>query len=74
MMRVVVTSRSFARHPILRQELLEAYPGAIFNDDGVSLSGEYLINFLSGAKKVITALEIIDSNTFEALPELKVLS
>jgi D-3-phosphoglycerate dehydrogenase len=74
MMRVVVTSRSFSRHPVLRQELLETYPGAIFNDDGLSLSDNSLTNFLSGAEKAITALEIIDANTFDALPELKVLS
>lgn len=74
MTRVVVTSRSFSRHPVLRRELLDAHPDAIFNDDGLMLVGEGLAAFLSGAEKAITALENIDADLFAALPELKVLS
>ena len=40
MTRVAVTSRSFSRHPALREKLLERYPGATFNDDGVALAGD----------------------------------
>jgi D-3-phosphoglycerate dehydrogenase len=53
---------------------MDAYPKTVFNDNGLSLSGDNLANFLSGAEKAITALEIFDSNIFRALPELKVLS
>lgn len=74
MTRVVVTSRSFSRHPVLRRELLDVHPGAIFNDDGLLLVDEDLVAFLSGAEKAITALENIDADLFAALPELKVLS
>ena len=74
MTRVVVTSRSFSRHPVLRKELLDIYPDAVFNDDGLTLAGDDLVTFLSGAKKAITALENIDANLFAALPELEVLS
>ena len=74
MTRVVITSRSFSRHPVLRKELLDIYPDAVFNDDGLTQAGDDLVTFLSGAKKAITALENIDANLFAALPELEVLS
>jgi len=74
MTRAVVTSRSFSRHPVLRGELLEHYPGATFNDDGLKLMGDKLIAFLKGHDKAITALETLDAPLFAALPELKVFS
>lgn len=74
MVQVAVTSRSFSRHPILRQELLDEFPDARFNDDGVSLNGDALIDFLRGADRAITALERLDISIFSALPELRVIS
>ena len=74
MTRVAVTSRSFSRHPVLRRELLETYPDAVFNDDGLKLAGEELVAFLSGADKAITALEVLDTTVFGALADLKVVS
>ncbi len=74
MTRVAVTSRSFSRHPVLRRELLETYPDAVFNDDGLKLAGEELVAFLSGAEKAITALETLDAPLFSALPDLRVFS
>jgi len=74
MTTIAVASRSFSRHPILRAELLARYPDARFNDDGLSLSGAGLIDFLNGAEKVITALERLDETVFTALPDLKVVS
>ncbi len=74
MTRVAVTSRSFSRHPVLREKLLERYPGATFNDDGVALAGDNLIAFLKGHDKAITALEILDAELFSTLPELRVVS
>ena len=74
MTRVAVTSRSFSRHPVLRDELLARYPDATFNDDGLKLAGENLIAFLKGHDKAITALETLDATLLAALPELKVFS
>ena len=74
MTRVAVTSRSFSRHPVLRAELIERYPDATFNDEGLLLRGEALVEFLSGHVKAITGLEPIDNALLDALPELKVLS
>ncbi len=74
MTRVAVCSRSFSRHPVLRAELLTHYGGVTFNDGGMSLSGDDLVNFLSGHEKAIVGLEVLDHALFAALPGLKVIS
>jgi phosphoglycerate dehydrogenase-like enzyme len=74
MSRVVVASRSFSRHPVLRAELLARYPETTFNDQGLSLSGDALIDFLLGHDKAIIALEKIDGAVLDALPDLKVIA
>jgi D-3-phosphoglycerate dehydrogenase len=71
---IAVTSRSFSRHPVLRAELLEKYSEVRFNDEGVALQGEHLIEFARGRRKLITALESIDDAFLAALPELDVIS
>jgi len=71
--RVAVASRSFSRHPKLREALLARYRYVTFNDAGESLSGTRLIDFLRGHDKAITALEKLDESVFAELPELKVI-
>ena len=73
MRSVAVASRSFSKHPILRSKVLEIYPDAKFNDKGLSLSGDSLVEFLSGHEKAITALEVIDDSILSKLPNLKVI-
>ena len=73
MSSVAVASRSFSRHPELRTLVLDRYPDAKFNDEGLSLHGNSLIEFLSGCEKAITALEVIDSSILSQLPNLKVI-
>ena len=70
---LVVTSRSFSKHPVLRQEVLKLYPDAKFNDDDLSLSGDSLVQFLEGYDKAITALEVIDHSILARLPDLRVI-
>jgi len=72
--KVAVTSRSFSKHEGLRNELLNKYPETDFNDFGESLSGQRLVEFLSGHTKAITALEILDKTILSQLPELEVIS
>ena len=71
---VAVTSRSFSKNRILRQELLSKYKNVKFNDQGSKLSGKQLVQFLNGYDKAITALEIIDNDILLKLPKLKVIS
>lgn len=74
MTRVAVASRSFSRHPILREELLARYPEVTFNDAGKSLKGDDLRDFLAGHDKVVTALETLDDALFAQLPGLEVVA
>ncbi|MCB0291586.1 MAG: phosphoglycerate dehydrogenase [Calditrichaeota bacterium] len=71
---IAVTSRSFSLHPVLREELLDRYDNVRFNDEGLALKGEALIDFARGRRKLITALERIDETFLAALPELEVVS
>ena len=71
---LVIASRSFSRHPELRALVLARYSDAKFNDEGLSLHGNSLIEFLSGYEKAITALEVIDDSILSHLPNLKVIS
>lgn len=73
MASLAVTSRSFSKHPLLRLEVLKRYPDAKFNDEGLSLNGGSLVEFLSGYGNAITALEIIDESVLSRLPALKVI-
>ena len=73
MRSLVIASRSFSKHPVLRKEVLKRYPNAKFNDEGLSLNGESLIEFLDGYEKTITALEKIDDSILKLLPNLKVI-
>lgn len=70
---VAVCSRSFSRNTILRKELLSRYANVTFNDAGLNLEGATLVEFLSGATKAITALEIITEEVLSQLPDLKVI-
>jgi phosphoglycerate dehydrogenase-like enzyme len=71
---VAVASHSFAKNPILRQELLARYPGSKFNETGRPLGGEAFIAFAAGHEKAITGLERLDDGVFRALPRLRLVS
>jgi len=71
--KVAVCSRSFSQHPVLRREVLKLYPDAKFNDEGLSLNGDSLVQFLKGYDKAITALEAVDFSVLSRLPDLNVI-
>jgi len=71
---ICVTSRSFSNNEILKDELLSRYKNVVFNTTGKSLHGEDLKSFLSKATKAIVALENIDSDLLDCLPNLDVIS
>lgn len=72
--RIAVCSRSFSNNPILRAELLARYRNVTFNDAGLQLKGNSLVEFLKGHDKAITALETVSEEVLASLPELKVIS
>jgi len=73
MKSLAVASRSFSRNEVLRNEVLKRYPDAKFNDEGLSLNGDSLVDFLNGYEKAILALETIDESILSQLPTLKII-
>ena len=73
-LKVVVTSQSFAKSTVLREELLRFFPNSVFNEDDKKLFGKELIEFINGADAAIVGVETIDSSVLEHTPELKIIS
>jgi len=71
--RIAVCSRSFSKNTVLREELEARYDFVKFNDDGVNLDGQELVDFLKDCDKAITALERIDGEILKELPRLKAI-
>ena len=71
---IAVTSRSFSANATLRKNLLQEFPGARFNDEGLRLEGDSLVTFLSGAVGAIVGIEPISGSLLAQLPQLRVLS
>ena len=72
--RVAVCSRSFSRNDELKTTISKRYANVTFNDDGLFLEGETLIEFLAGHDKAIVGLERINESILDSLPKLKVIS
>jgi D-3-phosphoglycerate dehydrogenase len=71
--KIAVCSRSFSANPVLRAELLQRYKHVTFNDEGLQLKGDSLVQFLNGHDKAITALETVDDYVLSRLPQLKAI-
>jgi D-3-phosphoglycerate dehydrogenase len=69
--RIAVCSRSFSQNIVLRKELLSKFSNVKFNDEGKSLNGEELIEFLQGVEGAVIALEYISKETLKNTPNLK---
>lgn len=73
-MKIAVTSRSFSKHPLLRAELLNAFPDVKFNELGKAFGDDDLVDFLQGFDAAITGLERLNADVLAKLPALKVVS
>lgn len=72
--KVAVASRTFSRHPVLREEMLTRFSNVTFNDEGLTLSGDALVGFLRGHRGAILALEKLTADVIQQLPDLQVVS
>jgi len=72
--KIMVTSRSFSRHPLLKKELLDIFPNSIFNPNGTLIDRSHIIDFLSDADGVILGLEKIDKSILEQLKKLRIIA
>ena len=71
---IKVTSRSFSRHPVLKQELISSFPNSVFNPDGPETGLPDLENFLSNADGLILGLENLDRPFLKNLNKLKIIA
>ena len=72
--RIKCISRSFSAHPILRRELLDLFPNAILNDQGLNYEGAALVEYLKNCDGAIVSLEPVDDALLAQLPELRIIS
>lgn len=70
---VAVSSRSFSKNTQLRQNLKKYFPEVRFNETGLQLTGDALVDFLTGATCAIIGLEVIDDALLSKLPALKMI-
>lgn len=73
-LKVGVCSKSFSKNIKLREMLLKQYADVRFNDMGVQLEEESLIEFLKDRDAAIIGLEKIDLDVLKKLPNLKIIS
>ncbi|MCG8509351.1 MAG: phosphoglycerate dehydrogenase, partial [Rhodospirillales bacterium] len=73
MSRIAVVAHTVSHNKELRARVLERYADVRFNEKQVTLKGEELIASLRGCEKAIVALERIDGELLDAVPELRVI-
>ena len=72
--KVVVTSRSFAKSAVLREELLRVFPNSFFTDHRQKLLGEKMTGFIGDADAAIVGVETIDDSVLKHTTKLKIIS
>ncbi len=73
-MLIKVTSGAFSKHPVLRKELLDAFPDAVFNETGRKFTKEELIDLISDIDGLILGLEPCGDEVLAAGKNLKIVS
>jgi phosphoglycerate dehydrogenase-like enzyme len=72
--RIKVTSRSFSRHPVLKQELLDIFPNSVFNTDGPPTGLLNIVDFLNDADGMVLGLEQMDHHVLQQLNNMKIIA
>ena len=72
--RIKVTSRSFSRHLVLKQELLELFPDSVFNTDGPYTGLPDIVEFLQDTDGMILGLEKMDKPVLQQLNNLQIVA
>ena len=72
--RVAVTSISFGKSAILREELKRVFPNCYFNEQGQRYSGAELVDFLKDADAAVVGIEAITDQVLSETPQLKIVS
>jgi phosphoglycerate dehydrogenase-like enzyme len=72
--KIAVTSISFSKSAVLREQLLSIFPNSIFNETGQRLSDGKLIEFINNADAAIVGTETINDSLLDHTPLIKIIS
>ena len=73
-MHITVTSPSFSKHQILKNEITALFPKVKLNTTGIRFKGQALIDFIRDTEGLIIGLEIINDSVLEHCKDLKIIS
>ncbi len=73
-MNIIVTSPSFSKNEMLKEQILKYFPTATLNLKGIRFSKIELIEYIKDADAIIVGLEIIDKELLSACKNLKIIS
>lgn len=74
LLQIHVTSVSFYKNTLLRQEILRRFPKTVFHEGHTPLSGRELAFFLKDAEGVIVGREAIDDELLSQCPQLQIVA
>ena len=72
--KIKVSSKSFSKHPILRKELLSAFPKAEFNDGLEEFTSDSLVKYIDDSSGIVVGLEPIIGSVLSRCPNLELVS
>jgi len=72
--RVAVTSISFSKSVVLREELKRVFPNSLLNEHGRRFSEVELVEFLKNADAAVIGIESISDQVLSQTPQLKIIS
>ena len=73
-MKVKVSTVAFSKNQQLVHKLLESFPDAQINSEGIRISEESLVEYFSGAEAIIVGLEKITGPILDQLPDLRIIA
>jgi D-3-phosphoglycerate dehydrogenase len=73
-MKIVVTSPSFSKHPMLIKDMEAKFDNYVLNTKGSRFNEDELIDYIGDAQAVIVGLDQVSSKVLDACPNLKIVS
>ena len=73
-MKVVVTSPSFSKHPMLIKDMEAKFKNYILNTEGRRFNEDELIKYIGDAEAAIIGLDKVTPKVLDACPNLKIVS
>ena len=72
--KIKVSSKSFSRHPVLRKELLAAFPYAEFNDKLEEFTADNFAAYIDNSQGMVVGLEPVIGPVLAECPNLELVS